>query len=83
MTNRINHIGTLKGLWWGLIGGLAGTYGHGSSPRGRIIRTRTANRYLFFIHWKNSRTFLFSPGNKAIRRRHNGCGYVPSAGSGA
>ena len=25
MTNRINHIGTLKGLWWGLIGGLAGT----------------------------------------------------------
>jgi hypothetical protein len=25
MTGRINHIGTLKGLWWGLIGGLAGT----------------------------------------------------------
>jgi hypothetical protein len=25
MTGRINNIGTLKGLWWGLIGGLAGT----------------------------------------------------------
>jgi len=25
MIGRINHIGTLKGLWWGLIGGLAGT----------------------------------------------------------
>ena len=25
MTARINTIGTLKGLWWGLIGGLAGT----------------------------------------------------------
>jgi hypothetical protein len=25
MTGRINSIGTLKGLWWGLIGGLAGT----------------------------------------------------------
>ncbi len=25
MTDRTNHFGTLKGLWWGLIGGLVGT----------------------------------------------------------